>query len=164
MKDQLRNFHNQLVSGNKKFSKNPVPKDWFTAFSLLTKYLDSLKSKEKKIIFIDEFPWISTLRSGFLMWFENFWNAYCVARNDLIVVICGSSASFMIRNIVNNKGGLYNRLTCKIRLEPFNLYETALFLRSRGIKLEEYDIVSLYMAIGGIPHYLELVPKGKSVA
>jgi uncharacterized protein len=164
MKDQLRNFYNQLVSGNKKFAKNPVPPDWFTAFSMLTEYLDSFKSKEKKVIFIDEFPWISTVRSGFLMWFENFWNAYCAARNDLIVVICGSSASFMIRNVVNNKGGLHNRLTCRIRLEPFNLYETALFLRSRGIKLEEYDIVSLYMAIGGIPHYLELVPKGKSVA
>lgn len=164
MKDQLRNFHNQLVSGHKRSAKKPVPTDWFSAFSMLKDYIDGIKSKGKKVIFLDEFPWIATARSGFLMWFENFWNAYCATRNDLIVVICGSSASFMIRNVVNNKGGLHNRITCKIRLEAFNLYETSLFLRSRGIKLEYYDIVSLYMAIGGIPHYLELVPKGKSVA
>lgn len=70
----------------------------------------------------------------------------------------------MIKNFVNNRGGLHNRVTCRIRLEPFTLAETEYFLRNRGVKLEHYDIVNLYMAIGGIPHYLEMVPKGKSVA
>lgn len=164
MREQLLNFHSQLTGVAKKHSMISIPHDWFSAFAILELYIRSLKTKSKKVIFIDELPWLSTTRSRFLVWFENFWNSFCSSRNDIIVVICGSSASFMIKNIVNNRGGLHNRVTCRIRLEPFTLFETALFLKNRGVKLEHYDIVNLYMAIGGIPHYLEMVPKGKSVA
>lgn len=98
------------------------------------------------------------------MAFENFWNRYCTTRTDLIVVICGSAASYMIQKIIKNKGGLHNRISRQIRLLPFNLYETGLFLKSRGISYTPYDIVQLYMAMGGVPHYLEKLQKGKSVA
>lgn len=162
LKDQLINFHNQLSIRNRK--TEPIPKNWFEAFEMLERYVNSLRSKKKKVIFIDEFPWIATVRSKFLMWFENFWNTYCTKRDDLVVVICGSSASYMVNKIINNKGGLHNRISHKIRLMPFNLYETKLFLKSRNIKMEHYDILQLYMALGGIPHYLEKVKKGLSVA
>jgi len=165
MKNQLLNFHKQIVES---FNKLPVgnqpPNDWSQAFSILGKCIDSIKSKNKKVIFIDEFPWLASRRSNFLMWFENFWNTYCVKRNDLVVVICGSAASYMVNDIIQNKGGLHNRVTRKIRLLPFNLHETKLFLESRSIKLESYDILLLYMAIGGVPRYLEMIRKGQSVA
>lgn len=164
MKDQLRNFQNELSKKDKQLSNKNIPNNWSDVFSELENYINNLSGKKKKVIFIDEFPWIATARSKFLMWFENFWNSYCTKRNDLIVVICGSSASYMVKNIIKNKGGLHNRLTAKIKLEPFNLNETKHFLQSKNIALENYDIIQLYMIIGGIPYYLEKIRKGFSVA
>lgn len=160
--DQLTNFHKEVKKKTKK-SEIELPNSWFDAFSFLEEYLDSLKGKGKKVIFIDEFPWIATAKSKFLMAFENFWNTYCTKRNDLIVVICGSAASYMVQKILNNKGGLHNRITRKIRLLPFTLLETEQYLISRGIKYTRYDIIQIYMALGGVPHYLEKLQKGLSV-
>jgi AAA+ ATPase superfamily predicted ATPase len=164
MRDQLRNFHSQLKKNYKRINKYPIPKDWFTAFELLESYLDSLRKSDKKVVFIDEFPWLATTRSKFLMAFENFWNTYCTKRNDLVVVICGSAASFMVNRVIRNKGGLHNRITCKIPLKPFNLFETEEYLKSKKVGLTHYDIIHLYMTIGGIPFYLDKIRRGESVA
>lgn len=163
MHDQLENFTLQLGQVyNSPLLYKPI-KSWLIAFRLLENYLDTLKGKHKKVVFIDEFPWLATPRSKFLTAFEQFWNSYASKRNDLIVVICGSSASYMVKNILLNKGGLHNRITEKIRLLPFNLYETSEFLKQKGIQYNNYDIIQLYFCIGGIPHYLEQVEKGESV-
>lgn len=163
LKEQLFNF-NKEINTRTKGGKQTNQKNWLEAFSALEIYLNRLKNNKKKVVFIDEFPWIATPKSKFLMAFENFWNNYCTKRNDLIVVICGSAASYMVQKIINNKGGLHNRISRKIRLLPFNVNETSLFLESRKIKYTPYDIVQLYMAIGGIPHYLDKVKKGLSIA
>ena len=162
-KDQLKNFKQQLDKATKLHLSKNTPKDWNEAFIQLENYLTKLRTKEKKIIFIDEFPWIATPRSKFLMWFEHFWNSFCTKRNDIILIICGSAASYMVKNILQNKGGLHNRTTQKIKLEPFSLAETKKFLESKKIHLENYDILQLYMTLGGIPHYLDKVNKGESV-
>jgi len=65
-------------------------------------------------LFFDEFPWMDTKRSKFLMAFENFWNSYISKRSDIVVVICGSAASYMVKKIIKNKGGLHNRITQRI--------------------------------------------------
>ena len=163
LSDQLDNFTKELRIRTNNISIK-TPRKWLEAFSLLEQYIDGLSYKNKKVIFIDEFPWIATPKSKFLMAFENFWNHYASRRDDLIIVICGSAASYMVNNIIKNKGGLHNRITKKIRLLPFNLNETELFLKNNGIKYTQYDILQLYMAIGGIPHYLENLKKGDSVA
>ena len=98
------------------------------------------------------------------MAFENFWNTYCTKRNDLIVVICGSAASYMVQKIIKNKGGLHNRISRKIRLLPFNLSETEQFLIKKGLKFTRYDVIQIYMALGGVPQYLEKLSKGLSVS
>ncbi|MBE7441233.1 MAG: AAA family ATPase [Flavobacteriales bacterium] len=162
MKDQFENYIKEV----KKRTKNSdieLPNSWLDAFTLLEEYLDSLKGSNKKVVFIDEFPWIATAKSKFLMAFENFWNTYCTKRQDIIVVICGSAASYMVQKIIKNKGGLHNRITRKIRLLSFNLHETELFLKKNSIKYTRYDIIQIYMTLGGVPHYLEKLSKGKSV-
>jgi hypothetical protein len=68
----------------------------------------------------------------------------------------------MIRHVVNDKGGLYNRVTGVIRLLPFSLGEAEAYLRSRQIEPERKQVLELYMAFGGIPLYLSMVPKGVS--
>jgi hypothetical protein len=163
LKDQLETFSKELVKRTKR-TELETAKSWFQAFTMLESYLDKFKSGSKKVIFIDEFPWIATPKSKFLMAFENFWNTYCTKRNDLIVVICGSAASYMVQKIIKNKGGLHNRITRKIRLLPFNLYETEAFLLKKGIKFTRYDVTQIYMTLGGVPHYLENLSKGLSAS
>lgn len=161
LKQQLNNFHFTLSARNTSFKK---PSDWIEAFHQLSQYIDMLTSKKKKVVFLDEFPWIGTRKSNFLPAFDNFWNSYASKRDDLVVVICGSAASYMIKNIIKSKGGLHNRLTNKIRLLPFNLYETEQLLKHNKVKLSRYDILQIYMAMGGIPFYLEKVLPGESAA
>lgn len=81
-----------------------------------------------------------------------------------MVVICGSAAAWMIRNIINNKGGLHNRISQKIRLLPFTLFETELYLKSKQVNLDHYQILQIYMAIGGVTQYLKNIKPGQSAA
>lgn len=162
MSDQLQNFTKE-VKKRTKSSVAELPNSWLNAFTMLEQYLDTQKGSRKKVVFIDEFPWMATVRSKFLMAFENFWNTYCIKRKDILVVICGSAASYMVQKIIRNKGGLHNRISRKIRLLPFNLHETELFLKRNGIKYTRYDIIQVYMALGGVPHHLEKLSKGLSV-
>jgi len=162
-RDQLRIFHKQLKRHSTDYNPSSPPRDWFDAFDLLEKYLDGLKGKSKKVIFIDEFPWIASARSKFLMLFEHFWNTYCTKRKDLIVVVCGSAASFMVQKIIKNKGGLHGRISHFMQLLPFTLSETKTYLRSKNLKFDEYDILQLYMVVGGVPFYLSKIEKGLSV-
>lgn len=161
--DQLENFSNILsrVLQTKDIKR---PGSWLEAFRQLESFLEKTRSKKKKVIFFDEFPWFDTPRSKFLMAFENFWNSYVANRPDLVVVICGSAASYVVRNIIKSKGGLHNRITQKVRLLPFTLQEAEQFCRSRNLRFTRYDILQLYMIIGGVPFYLEKLQKSESVS
>ena len=161
--DQLGVFLKELKKASKKFATIDKLTSWDEAFEHLKTYIKSLRGKQKKVIFIDEFPWFDTHKSGFLMHFGHFWNTFCEKRNDLVVVICGSAASYMIHNIVKNRGSLHARISYKLELQPFTLYETKQFLKSKNINWSNYNILHLYIAIGGIPHYLNKVKKGESV-
>ncbi|MFS4493916.1 AAA family ATPase [Maribacter sp. 2308TA10-17] len=160
LKEQLANFHLVLSDKNLRFKE---PKSWIEAFHHLGKYFDTLKSKKKKVLFIDEFPWLDSRRSNFLSAFDNFWNNYASKRDDMVVIVCGSAASYMIQNIIKNKGGLHNRLTESIQLAAFNLNETEQLLKQNKVKFSRYDILQIYMAMGGIPHYLDKINPGESV-
>ena len=160
-KEQLRNFMIQLnkFSGNT-FALNE-PKDWLEAFYILTQFLERKEKQEKIIVFLDELPWLATHRSGFLKGLSYFWNSWAVEKN-IVLVICGSAASWMIRKVIHHKGGLHNRVTKRIYLKPFSLAETEHFFEERHIQFDRYQILHLYMALGGVPHYLHEVEGGKS--
>ncbi len=158
---QLENFWLTLQEFNAKPSI--PPKTWLQAFSQLKTYINTLKNDAKKVIFLDEIPWFETPRSGFLAALDNFWNQYCSKREDIILVICGSAASWIIKKVINDKGGLHNRITTHIQLMPFTLKETKDFLELKNIHLTLKDITELYMCIGGIPFYLKEVKAGKSI-
>jgi uncharacterized protein len=140
------------------------PTNWLQAFRTLIKLMEGQRSRKPKVIFLDEFPWMDTPKSEFLSAFDHFWNSWASRQRHLVVVICGSAAAWMIQNIINNKGGLHNRLTRRIRLKPFNLAETEQFLKSRRVTSNRYQILQLYMAMGGIPHYLKEIKPGESAA
>ncbi len=142
----------------------PQPTDWFTALDLTAKLLQKKMKRKKIVLFLDEFPWMQTAKSNFLGAFEQFWNTWASKQPNLAVVLCGSAANWMIKNVVRNRGGLHNRITEKIALQPFTLFETEAFLKSRNINLNRYQITQLYMAFGGVPHYLEQAAPGLSAA
>ncbi|MBK8565707.1 MAG: AAA family ATPase [Saprospiraceae bacterium] len=160
-KKQLKNFRDVLTI--KQGGKLPleVPEDWLSAFQMLRQYLSTLDSTEKAVVFFDEVPWLAGHRSGFLEALGYFWNSYA-SRQNLVLVICGSAASWMIRRVVHDKGGLHNRITKRIHLQPFTLTETEAFLQSREVRLDRFQLIQLYMAMGGIPQYLMALKPGLS--
>ena len=117
LKTQLTNFRQSLEASVDKTLSLAIPENWLDAFQQLKRYIGQIKQTGKKVIFFDELPWLDTRRSGFLAAFEHFWNSWAAKRQDLIVIICGSAASWMIKKVVNSKGGLHNRITKKIRLD-----------------------------------------------
>ena len=137
---------------------------WLDAFAELTKAINRLPKNKKVVLFFDEFPWMATKKSRLLQALDHYWNRYWVNEPLVKLVVCGSSASWVLDNIINNKGGLYNRITRSIKLEPFSLAEVKLYLKYQGVSLNNQHILALYMALGGIPHYLSQVEKGKSTA
>ena len=161
--EQLIKFAEELTRKAKSELPIKISKNWGEAFYLLRDYLTPrLKGSTKQVVFLDGFPWLSTPRSKFLQEFDYFWNSCASAQSSLIIVICGSAASWMIKQVLNNKGGLHNRVTKRLRLLPFTLKETNSFLKSRNVRLENYETLMLYMALGGIPYYLRDILPGES--
>ncbi len=161
---QLTNYYSALAKQLNNNIALPAPSDWFAAFELTASLLQKKIRRKKMVFFLDEFPWMQTAKSNLLAAFEQFWNTWASRQNNLTVILCGSAASWMIQNVVRNKGGLHNRITQKIELQPFSLYETEAFLKSRNVQLNRYQVTQLYMAFGGIPHYLEQAAPGLSAA
>ena len=161
MKDQLRNFAEQL---QEKVQHIVIPpKDWHQAFVMLRSYLESLR-KKKIIVFFDELPWLDTPRSKFVQELDYFWNSWGSQQDKLKLFVCGSAATWIIKNLIGAKGGLHNRLTCSMRLMPFTLGETEKYLKSQKIDWERYTIVECYAIFGGIPYYLSQLHASESLA
>jgi uncharacterized protein len=165
--DQLENFILTITRTFDLPHSILQPQNWLQAFHILIQVLEkelaNSKYDSKRILFFDELPWFDAHKSGFLAAFDHFWNAWAAKKKNMVVVICGSAASWMIQNIVRNKGGLHNRITRRMRLLPFNLYETERFLHNQYIQLDRYQLLQLYMVTGGIPHYLKEIKRGESV-
>lgn len=126
--------------------------------------MDKLDDGSRQVVFLDELPWLDTPRSGFMTAFEGFWNTWGCHRDNLMVVVCGSANSWMLDNLINNHGGLYNRVTYEIKLAPFTLNECEKFYISKNVKLSRYDITQSYMILGGIPYYMGYFQSGLSLA
>ncbi len=159
---QLRNFSYSMKEALKADEVLSAPLDWLEAFHQLKVLLESGDdTSARKVVFIDELPWIASGRSDFLTGFSYFWNSYA-SKANIVVIICGSATAWMTQKIINDKGGLHNRVTKQIHLQPFTLTETEEFLKHKNVFLDRYQIVLTYMALGGIPLYLEQIQEGQS--
>lgn len=164
MEQQLVNFHSALIRYFPYMEDRPVPVTWFQAFQNLIASLEALEGEGKKIVFLDELPWMDNPGSMFISALEHFWNSWADARRDIILVVCGSAASWMVNQLIHNTGGLYNRITHRIHLEPFTLAECEAFFKAKSPGFDRYQLLQLYMVCGGIPFYLEAVDPGKSAS
>ena len=162
LREQLYAFYTTLRSYGLD-SDVPQPKNWLDAFELLKSLLIRKKNGKRQVVFIDEMPWLDTPRSRFITAFEHFWNGWGARQEDLMLIVCGSATSWMKQTLVNNKGGLYNRITREIKILPFNLHETEQLLHDNGVKWSRYDIAQFYMIAGGIPQYINFVQPKQSL-
>ncbi len=162
IRDQLKQFYFSLLRQGMK--KSHIPHDWLEAFFMLEMLLEAEGNERKIVVFLDELPWLDTPRSGFLTALEGFWNNWGCKKNNLLLIVSGSATSWILNSLINNHGGLYNRVTHEIILEPFMLRECRQFLEYKNVKLSDYDIVQAYMILGGIPYYLEYFSKEMSLA
>lgn len=154
--DAMQEYSGELVE---------KPKSWMEAFRVLKAYLKKKVALKKRcIVFLDELPSMDTQRSGFVRALGYFWNSWASLQDNLTLIVCGSATSWMIRHIVDDKGGLHDRITHEMHLRPFSLKETELYLKNRGFKWERLSVMQAYMALGGIPYYLGLLHKEESFA
>ncbi len=160
MRIQLANFMQGIKKHNPKVK---AAKTWLEAFMALESYLESLP-EGRKVVFIDEMPWMDTPRSNFISGLEHFWNSWASWRDDIKLIVCGSATSWIINNLIKNRGGLHNRMTHKIPLKPFTLKECKAYFSARGFRLSEKQIAECYMVLGGVPFYLSKMEKGEGVA
>lgn len=161
MRKQLSEFRYSL---ERIFHKRPRSfRDWSGAFHVLQESLESLPNG-KKVVFIDEMPWMDTPRSGFVGALEHFWNGWANFRRDIVLVVCGSATSWIISKVINDHGGLHNRVTMQVQLRPFALSECEALCKKKGLRLDRRQILEGYMAMGGVPFYWDRLQKGESIA
>ncbi len=162
--EQLANFtkviEDTFYSANIKLK---IPESWREGFELLLNTIKQQVGKKKVVIFFDELPWLATKRSKFLQNLGYYWNRYWVRMSNIKVVVCGSAASWMIDNLIHGKGGLHNRVTIRIPLAPFTLYETKQYLKFIKFQCSDKQLLMLYMAVGGVPFYLDMLDRSMSV-
>lgn len=158
-RQQIIGFHAALIKQGLK--KCPIPKNWFEAFSLLEEFINQ-STDRRKVVFIDEMPWMDGPHSHFVSALEHFWNGFASARRDVLLIICGSATSWMVNNVFRNHGGLHNRVTRRIHLHPFTLHECELLAESKNLAYSRYEVLQSYMALGGIPYYWAALQKGMS--
>ncbi|MDR2571467.1 MAG: AAA family ATPase [Oscillospiraceae bacterium] len=159
---QIENFNNEIVNFGGSGLK--TASNWLEAFENLNRLIEKSSNNEKKVIFIDEISWMGASNSSFISALDHFWNRWASSRDDVMLIVCGSATSWIIDNIVNNTGGLHNRLTDHIQLEPFTLNECEEFFKEKGVSLPRYQILESYMIFGGVPYYLDFFEPDKSLA
>ena len=159
--EQLSEFRESLrLAGMNKVRK---PQNWLDAFHLLADFLSGIKDEGKKVLFFDELPWMDTPKSNLITALEHFWNSWANARKDIVLIVCGSATAWVQKKILANYGGLHNRVTMKIRVQPFTLRECELYMESKGMALSRKELITGYMAMGGIPYYWSLMKKKWSI-
>ena len=161
---QLKNF--SLSMAETFYNKNLIlqtPASWHDAFQQLTQVIQEKAKKNTIVLFFDELPWLASQKSNFLSALDYYWNRYWVEMQNLKLIVCGSAASWMIKHIVRSKGGLHNRLTGRMRLEPFNLKETQQFLQEKYPNLNNAQLLQIFSVMGGIPYYLKLLDARLSI-
>ena len=160
--EQMTAFHAALKTYGYKGKKN---QNWIDAFFALRQLLESkIETGKRCVIFIDELPCLDTPKAGFVNALGHFWNNWANWQSEMMLIVCGSATSWMVRNVIDNHGGLHDRITHEMHLHPFTLGEAEEFFANNGFVWNRLSVVQAYMAIGGVPYYMSLFEKTDSPA
>ena len=144
---QLKNFSDKML-------REDIPakqyieqfSDWEKAFLSV---MDLPYGDSKKLLIIDEFPYMCKSNSGIPSVLQNLWDAKLKNAN-VMIILCGSAMSFIEKELLAEKNPLYGRATGIYKMTEMGFYDAARFFPDYSDK----DKVLLYAVLGGIPHYL----------
>lgn len=163
LNQQLERFAKELGASFYKGAAIKASTTWMEAFEALTQAIEQTPKSKKIVLFFDELPWMATRKSGLIPAIEYFWNRHWTNNKQIKLILCGSAASWIIKNIIKNRGGLHNRITRKINLKPFDLQETFSYFKYIQYPCNEQQATKIYMVTGGVPFYLKNFKKSLSV-
>lgn len=153
--EQLAHVTEQLAEyTQERLGKIAVVKSWKEFFQLLAHYT----AKGTWTIYLEELQWLAGYESALISELKYVWDNFFRHNPHLILILCGSSPSFMIDHVVHSKA-LYNRSQHEFYLKEFNLVEAQLFLKKRSPK----EVMDAYLTVGGLPEYLKWVNTESSV-
>ena len=160
---QLDHFYESLLDSGMP-DDTPHPTNWREAFRLLKKCLEKVQIS-RRVVFLDELPWLAGPQSSEMITeLGYFWNSWADRQRNIVLVVCGSATSWMLDNVIRDYGGLHGRLTGTIRLLPFSLKECEMYFKIHGFHLSRYEMAVAYMALGGIPYYLDRMDNEKNMS
>ena len=153
---QLAEFNKSLRRARGEAHRDAA--DWLEAFDCLREHIEK-SGAGRKVLFIDELPWMDRQKSLLLPALEHFWNGWASGRDDVFLIVCGSATSWVISKLLQDRGGFYGRTTGRLLIKPFMLKDCESYYREAGIVFSRYQMVESYMIFGGIPFYLSLMKK-----
>lgn len=154
-KDAMEDFGYQLDN---------EPKDWMHAFISLKKaLLKRVGNDGRCIIFIDELPALDAENSNVAQAIGYFWNNWAKLHDNITLIVCGSATSWMIKNVIDDHGGLHDRITQEMHIHPFRLKEVENYLITNDFHWNRLMILQTYMVFGGVPYYLSLLHSNESL-
>ena len=144
---QLRNFSNRMLQENIP-ARNYISTfdDWEKAFRAM---LDLPYGDTKKLVVIDEFPYLCRSNKSIPSILQNLWDAE-FRESNLMLILCGSAMSFIEKELLAEKNPLYGRATGIYKMKEMGFYDAAKFFP----QYSERDKILAYAVLGGIPHYL----------
>lgn len=144
---QLRNFSSRMLQENIP-ARNYISTfdDWEKAFRAM---LDLPYGDVKKLVVIDEFPYLCRSNKSIPSILQNLWDAE-FRESNLMLILCGSAMSFIEKELLAEKNPLYGRATGIYKMKEMGFYDAAKFFP----QYSERDKILAYAVLGGIPHYL----------
>lgn len=136
--------------------------EWNEALMVLEQNLETLmqtKKGRKAVIIFDEFQWMCEGCPELLSDLQRYWDKSWKKRGDLFLILCGSSTSFMVGDVLSRKSPLFGRRTRSVHLNPFALDEVRRFFPKRS----HHEILETYACVGGVPKYLEVLQGSRSL-
>lgn len=119
---------------------------WREVFELIA---DRIGQQEITLYF-EEVQWLAHYKPEFISELKHVWDNKFKNNDKLIMILCGSSPSFMVSNILQSKS-LYNRSQYEVPLKSFTLHETQAFLAKHSSR----NVMDAYLTVGGVPEYLK---------
>ena len=136
-------------------SKISTKVGWFEILAILSEYVVN----KKLVLFFEEFQWLASYDDELIGAPKYYWDNCFKDEKNILLVLCGSSPSFMVNHVVYSKA-LYNRSQYELPLQQFTIYEAKQFL---GRRYSNQDVMDAYLLVGGIPEYLKYLTQDSSI-
>jgi len=144
--EQLSSYSVRMLKNTQMSKYTKAFDDWEQAF----KFITELPHNGKKLLVIDEFPYMVHANNSIPSLIQNLWDEL-LNREDVMIILCGSAMSFIEKEILSEKNPMYGRATGILKMNEMSFADASEFFPNYDIK----EKILAYSILGGIPHYLK---------